>query len=615
MATELDSELLADFLTESGELLERLSEQLVSLEQAPEDRELLNAIFRGFHTIKGSAGFFELNPVVRTAHAAEEVFGVLRAGKARLDGDMLDAVLQALDALKTMLDAVSASQPPPAADSDLLQHLLHLAECSATPAVVAPVVIAKPALTDAGLPGDPFSDDEFEKLLDQLHGQNQPPVASLTTPVIIAPVETSPAPAPAAPAIAVDPEAASVRVDTHRLDQVMDLVGELVLVRNRIKRLVADQGVSSELRKAFSELDVTTSGLQNQVTRMRMQPIRKLFGRFPKLARDTARKLGKQVEVERIGEDTELDKTLAEALGDPLMHMVRNAVDHGLEMPDVRIAAGKPAAGRITLSAEQLGDQIMVTVRDDGAGMNAQKLRRKGLEKGLISAADAARMGHDESLQLVFMAGFSTKEQVSDLSGRGVGMDVVRSNILALNGAVSIESEEGRGSAIHIRVPLTLSIQPVLMIERATRLFAIPLSAVQDVFTLDPAQLIRCERASQRDDRGRDLQWEGVAYRDGRLPLLRLSRWTLEPDDEGCPHVVVVRVGNEHYGLIAGQVRGREEIVVKPLGRVLKGLSGVAGGTVTSDGRIALILEMPGLVAAYERAMTASGSTSLAGAG
>lgn len=609
MGIELDSELRDDFLTESRELLLRLSEQLVDLERTPDDRDLLNAVFRGFHTLKGSAGFFELNSVVRLAHSAEEIFGLLRTGQCKLDASMLDSILEALDGLREMLEAVAADREPPAPNPDLLEVLEFIAVAngagSSSAAHDAPAV----EVTAAGIPGDPFSDDEFEALLNQLQGtpSTAAPISTVAATPAAAPTPAAPPPrstslATAAPPTAAepahaapDPEQASVRVDTQRLDQVMDLLGELVLVRNRIKSLSAIEPISSEMRKAISELDVTTSGLQNQVTRMRMQPIRKLFSRFPKLARDTARKLGKMVDVERVGEDTELDKTLIELLGDPLMHMVRNAIDHGLEMPETRLAAGKPAGGRVVLSAEQLGGQIVVAISDDGAGMDPDKLRKKAIEKGLIDPVDAARLNRDECLQLIFMAGFSTKDQVSDLSGRGVGMDVVRSNIQALNGVVAIESELGKGSTIRMRLPLTLAIQPVLMVERGRRLFALPLQAVHDVFKLETAVIGRADNG-----------WEVAPYRDAQLRLIRLSCWLgagdAVGDEEADQHIVVVLIGSDYYGLVVGRVRGREEIVVKPLGRMLKGLSGVAGGTVTSDGRIALILELPGLVSAYERA-------------
>jgi two-component system chemotaxis sensor kinase CheA len=601
MAIETDNELKADFLTESQELIERVSEQMLSLERHPEDRDLLNAIFRGFHTIKGSAGFFDLQPVVALAHAAEDIFGLLREGKRSLTPEMLDAVLETLDTLRSMLDQVARNREPECNES-LVSALKALVRAPAAAPVPKPAVKSTSAAQ-----ADPFSDDEFEALLDQLQGRAEPPAptppgaSDRAAEAISAGI---PVPEPMAPVVVAetqraaensDPERNSVRVDTQRLDQVMDLVGELVLVRNRIKSQGALPGAAtSELRKAFSELDVVTSGLQTQVTRMRMQPIRKLFARFPKLARDTARKLGKQVELERVGEDTELDKTLVEALGDPLMHMVRNAVDHGLESPEVRVAAGKAATGHITLSAEQSGGQILITVSDDGAGMNPDRLRAKALERGLIGEPEAARLSRDECLQLVFLPGFSTKEQVSDLSGRGVGMDVVRSNIVALGGAVSIESEPGKGSRIRIRVPLTLAIQPVLMVERDRRLFALPLQAVEDVFALEPGLL-------HAEDGGWELPWEWVPYRKERLRLLRLSRWTGDRSDNGRQHVVVVNIGGERYGLLCGIVRGREEIVVKPLGRLLKGLAGVAGGTVTSEGRVALIVELPGLLTAYER--------------
>ncbi|MDZ4077929.1 chemotaxis protein CheA [Hydrocarboniphaga sp.] len=661
MAIEIDNELKTDFLNESLDLIERVSEQLVGLERTPDDRELLNAIFRGFHTIKGSAGFFELDAVVELAHAAEDLFGLLRSGVRTLTPDLLDAILESLDQLRGMLELVAMEGVPERSD-ELVMVLRQMASAAGSSSLphagespsrserregltengVSSPVFPSPGSSNHPLPqagegtsnSDPFSDDEFEALLDQLQGKPASVSAthtSSTQPACLSSLPLagespraagergnldsssmahfpgSPSPGAArhplpqagegngaahlAAAGQADPERLEIRVDTQRLDHVMDLIGELVLVRNRIKRLGATPGTAiGELRKTFSELDVITSGLQAQVTRMRMQPIRRLFAKFPKLARDTARKLGKQVEVERIGEDTELDKTLVEALGDPLMHMVRNAVDHGLETPGVRIAAGKPTCGRIVLSAEQAGGQIVVTVSDDGAGMNADRLRAKALERGLIGEAEAARMTREECLQLVFLPGFSTKEQISDLSGRGVGMDVVRSNIVALGGVVAIESEPGRGSTIRIRLPLTLAIQPVLMIERASRLFALPLQAVQDVFTLD-ASLVGAS----------DDGWERVPYRDHSLRLLRLARWTGDEHDGEREHVVVVNIGSERYGLIAGSVRGREEIVVKPLGRLLKGLSGIAGGTVTSEGRVALIVELPGLLAAYER--------------
>jgi len=388
-----------------------------------------------------------------------------------------------------------------------------------------------------------------------------------------------------------EPVETTVRIDTERLDHVMNLVGELVLVRNRFKALPVNP-TREDMRKAIAELDLITSRLQGTIMGMRMQPIRKLFAKFPRMVREIARKLGKDIEVETFGEDTELDKSLVEALNDPLVHMVRNSVDHGVEMPETRKSNGKPAKGKLRLAAEQLGDQIQITIADDGAGIDPERLRKKAVEKGLVDAATAARMSLDESLQIIFLPGLSTKEEVSELSGRGVGMDVVRSNISALNGNILIDSAVGRGTTFSIRLPLTLAIQPVLMVNVGPRLFALPLQPVKDVFPLEPTKVRKLD------------QWEAVAYQERALRLLRLDRWATmdryrEPDHEDI--VVVVEVGRENFGIVVDSVRAREEIVVKPLGRMLRGLAGVGGATVTGDGRVALIVDLSGLISAREQ--------------
>ncbi|HEX4895687.1 MAG TPA: chemotaxis protein CheA, partial [Solimonas sp.] len=361
-----------------------------------------------------------------------------------------------------------------------------------------------------------------------------------------------------------------------------------------LKALRAQRGADENLARAISELDFITRGLQNAVMQIRMQPIRKVFSRFPKLARDVARSLDKQVEVELHGEDTDLDKTLVEALADPLVHMVRNSVDHGIEMPAERQRRGKPAAGKLTLSAEQQGDHILIVVRDDGAGMDPERIRSKAVEKGLVDPGAASSMSTDECLQLLFLPGFSTKDQVSDLSGRGVGMDVVMSSIKALNGTVQIESRLGQGSAIKIRVPLTLAILPALMVFADGRAFALPLSAVSDVFQLNVEAIRKLDR------------WDVVLTRRDTLRLVYLDPW-MQAADSGQPrHVVVAQVGEERYGFVVREVRGREEIVIKPLGASLRGLAGIAGATVLPDGRVALILDFPGLVESYKKTLGAS---------
>ncbi|HEY0973737.1 MAG TPA: chemotaxis protein CheA [Solimonas sp.] len=606
MSTAADDDIRADFLAEAGELVERVGGQLIELESRPDDSELLNAIFRAFHTVKGGAGFLNLGALVELCHATEDVFNALRGGRRRVDAALLDAVLQSLDQVQAMMAAVTARAEPVPAPPTLIAALHELAKAPAAPAAPEEAVLPV-APPKAAAPSDPnhISDDEFEALLDQLHGKKPaavptavaagpvpPPVAEPVAAPLAAPAVPSAA-APSPPVAAAKSEAeTTVRVDTAKLDKLMNLVGELVLARNRLKALRAQAG-GEAVQRAIGELDFITRGLQGAVMQIRMQPIKKVFSRFPKLARDVARGLGKQVEVELQGEDTDLDKNLVEALADPLVHMVRNSVDHGIELPAERVRRGKPPAGKLVLSARQEGDHILISVTDDGAGMDPERLREKAVEKGLLDRASAAQLSTEECLQLVCLPGFSTKEQVSDLSGRGVGMDVVMSRIKALNGSLQIESKPGHGSRLHIRVPLTLAILPALIVQCEERRYALPLAAVSDVFQLDADAIRKLDR------------WDVVPTRRDTLRLIPLDPW-LEPLRSGPRHVVVAQVGEERYGFVVREVRGREEIVIKPLGPSLRGLAGIAGATVMPDGRVALILDFAGLVEAWKRTLGVS---------
>ena len=382
----------------------------------------------------------------------------------------------------------------------------------------------------------------------------------------------------------------SVRVDTKRLDDIMNMVGELVLVRNRLQRLGA-QSEDEHMHKAVSNLDVVTTDLQSAVMATRMQPIKKVFGRFPRVVRDLARSLKKEINLEMHGEETDLDKNLVEALSDPLVHLVRNSVDHGIEAPDVREKAGKPRQGRVTLSAEQEGDHILLSIEDDGAGMDPDVLRRKAVEKGIYEQDAADRLTNSECYNLIFSAGFSTKDQISDVSGRGVGMDVVKTKISQLNGQLSVESELGKGSRIVIKVPLTLAIMPTLMIMLGDQSFALPLVNVVEIFHLD------LSKKNIVDGR------ECIVVRDKVFPLFHIKRWLVkgaagQPEPENA-HVVIVAMGTRRVGFVVDQLIGQEEVVIKPLGRALQGTPGMAGATITGDGRIALIIDVPSLLQNY----------------
>jgi two-component system chemotaxis sensor kinase CheA len=673
---QLDDEILQDFLIEAQEILERLDSQLVALEAAPDDHELLNAVFRGFHTIKGGAGFLSLDTMVEVAHKAEDVFGLLREGKRQVTARLMDVILQVLDTLRGMFEELNGGQAPHAAAPELIAALISLAKgedladdspAPAIPAEPAPleeagefddvvaqmmseseaegaadVPAAAPAEATAG-GSELISDDEFEALLDNLHGKGQfhaeaapPPAAAPAVPaagsdlisddefealldnlhgkgqfhVDAAPVAAPAVRATAAPAVHAEAPAAAghdahpsdaakaaqnkdttVRVETEILDRIMNMVGELVLIRNRLANLQASIG-DPEVTQTVSNLDVVTSDLQMAAMKTRMQPIKKVFGRFPRVVRDLARSLKKEIELVMIGEDTDLDKNLVEALSDPLVHLVRNAVDHGIEGPDQRAAAGKSRTGVLTLAAEQSGDQILLTIKDDGRGMDADVLRAKAVEKGLLEPDAAARLSQREAFELIFLPGFSTKEQISDVSGRGVGMDVVKTRITQLNGSIEIDSTPAIGTTIRIRVPLTLAILPTLMVVLKSQIFALPLVNVKEIIDFKLAQA--------RDVNGRKM----LVVRGKALPLYYLSHWLVDGVYDRViesGHVVIVAVGSQHFALLVDELIGQEEVVIKPLGAMLHGTKGLAGATITGNGRIALILDLPELVDACAR--------------
>jgi len=600
-------DIAADFIIEAQEILDRLGEQLVALEQDPHDSNQLNAVFRGYHTLKGGAGFLAIHAMVELCHAAEETLGLVRSGQATLAAHHFDAAQQSLDYLQAMLDAVAAGEEPGHAPPALIaQFDAGAAPVAARPAAVAgdadlitddefealldqlhgsgaPTRVAAPVPADDGL----ISEDEFEALLDQLHGGKPPGAVAVAPAPAVAPAAVRPAAAPAAaPRALAKPLAEAeqtVRVDTKRLDAIVNLIGELVLSRNRLKTLrvrLRDE----ELDRAVSTLDIATARLQSAVMRTRMQPVGKVFSRFPKVARDVARNLSKEVELELVGAETELDRNLVEALADPLVHLVRNAIDHGIEMPELREAQGKPRNGHVRLSAQQEGDYVSIEVQDDGAGIDPEKLRAKAREKGLIDPEAAARLSSEECLHLVFLPGFSTKQEVTDISGRGVGMDVVQSRIRELSGQIQIQSELGRGSRFMIRVPLTLAILPTLLVQAGEDVYALPLARVMEVLHAPPTQL----------------GWfDGRAVLDRRshtLALVDLRRWLdVPPMQASLLTIVVLQAGESRFGLVVDQVRGREEVVIKPLPKALRGLRGYAGATLIGDGRMALILDVDGL--------------------
>lgn len=560
-----DPALLADFLDEAGDWVGRIGEDLMALDADAIDAERINRLFRGFHTIKGGAGFLGMEAMAKLCHAAEDLINLLRAPGSHASAGQCDALLAALTALEGMM---------------------HSARQGMTPAFADAVCAQLKAAQGAPDPNAEISEDEFDALLDALHGPTGVPGAATPamTPAAMPVATAVQAPAPsqppaptASPGAAVEHET-TLRVDTHRLDRILGLAGELVLARNRLKSLHDEP--PSLRAPALAELDRVVSTLQSAVMQVRMQPVGRLFARMPRLVRELSRSLGKQVVLDLAGEDTELDKTLVEALSDPLLHLVRNALDHGIERPDQRRLAGKAEQGRLQLSALQEGEHVVIELTDDGGGVDPVRVRDKAVQKGLISAEQAATLSISDSQALLFRPGFSTRDAVTEVSGRGVGLDVVKSALTALGGQVELVSEPGHGTTFRLRLPLTLSILPALMAGVGLQALAIPLSSVREVFRLDPTEVQRIEGRPQ------------LIHGSNRMPLVDLrERFAGSVAGDGSALVVTVQRGSRHGGLVVDAVSGREEVVVKPLGETLAGQVPFSGAAVLGDGRIALVLD------------------------
>jgi len=537
MSFSVDKTILLDFVAEAEENLEKLSAQLVELEKKPQDENLLNEIFRHFHTIKGAASFFSLQHLVDICHAAENIFITLRNHEREMNASLMDVILQTLDAVHQILKKIKNDEMLPTPDMAVLQRLN---------------MFAQP---------DPKSQDN--KKNNSVENKNPSQKQEISS------------------------SGNTVRIEITRLDGLMNLVGELVLSRNRLM-ILKETLQNNELDNVIDNVDVLTSELQVSVMKMRMQPIQKTFSRFPRITRDLARSLKKDIRLELEGEQTDLDKNVVEALTDPLVHLIRNAIDHGIEAEDVRLAQGKPSVGCVTLSAQQAGDHITLSVRDDGAGIDPEVLRKKAAEHGFIDAIVAQQLSEKECFNLIFLPGFSTKMHASDISGRGMGMDVVKEKMKQLNGSVEVTSILGRGTQIHIKIPLTVAILGALKVVVGEQTFVLPLADVHEVFRYDLTKINVIDGQTM------------IFTPDRVLPIFYLKKWLAQnaSTQEKHPgsHVVVVNTSTGLVGLVVDRLLGQEEVVIKPLGHILHDVIGVAGATILSDGKPAIILDVPGLL-------------------
>jgi two-component system chemotaxis sensor kinase CheA len=595
-------EMLQDFLTEASELLAGVDNKLVDLEKRPGDAGLLNDIFRGFHTIKGGAGFLNLPAMVDLCHLTENIFDKLRRNALRLNASIMDAILEATGVVRVMFDHLGRGAQPQPASTALLARLRAVisgeapAPASKAPAEAGSNVAAASEHSPqvrAAAAGQPDWDAFFHSVTAR---PRSAPARDAEKPYGRRAID-EPTVDPAAPGrritdrVAAAVRETTIRIDTSRLDHVLNLSGELGLAKNRLNCLRADvvSGRSNpdlirDIDEAVNQLDLVVGDLQRAVMKTRMQPIGRLFQKYPRMARDLARSLGKEVDLVLEGEDTELDRAMIDDLADPLIHLVRNAVDHGVETAAERMAAGKPACSSVHLSAMQEGDHVSIVIRDDGRGMNPEILRRKAIEKGLIEADAANRLDANQSLHLVFLPGFSTKDQVSSISGRGVGMDVVKTGIEKLNGRIEIESEMGVGTTFSIALPLTLAILPVLVVKHGAQPFAVPLGMVHEILPLR-AQSI--QRVGGRAT---------VVVRDQVLALRSLSALLGWPSNATPKYGVLMQCANTAFVLAVDDYVGREDVVIKPLTDIKP--EGVAGATLSGDGSVILVLDIEPLLKA-----------------
>ena len=640
-------EILQDFLVESFELVEKLDEDLVELENTPEDLELLNGIFRVAHTVKGASSFLNFDVLTHLTHHMEDVLNKARHGDLIITPDIMDVVLESIDLMKALLNVIRDTSAD--AGIDVAACVARLDKISGgdgevkTPVASAPAEtveeVAEVVVAEDEPDYDNMSPDDLEAEIERLLNERQdedkakrqakidagesvlaappspdeepeptPKPEPTPEPVVTTPVPVTPTPPPA-PAKTAPKESAkaaapakrtpaaveqTIRVDVKRLDHLMNLIGELVLAKNRLIKINDDveeryegEEFLEELNQVVSIVSLVTTDLQIAVMKTRMLPIGKVFNKFPRMIRDLTRELNKKIELEISGEDTELDKSIVEEIGDPLVHIIRNSCDHGIETPDIRIAAGKPEIGTIALKAYNEGNQIVIQIDDDGKGLDAVMLKNKALEKGLIVEKEADSMSDKEAFSLIMKPGFSTAAAVTNVSGRGVGMDVVKTNIEKVNGIIDIESEVGRGSSINLKIPLTLAIIQALLVGVQEEHYAIPLASVLETVRISKDEIYTVE--------GRSV----MRLREDVLSLVHIGDiFEVERILDASEHayVVVLGLGTQKLGLIVDTLVGQEEIVIKSLGDYLKGIEGVAGATIRGDGGVTLIVDVVALM-------------------
>jgi len=620
-------EILEDFLVEAFELVEQIDQDLVELESNPEDLELLNRIFRVAHTVKGSSSFLNFDVLTKLTHHMEDVLNKARREELKITPEVMDVILESVDMMKGLLEGIKESGTDTQCGIEIDdicnrfdaisqgKSLAEVAEAAPKEEEKTEEVQEEPEEEpDYSNMTDEEVEAEIQRLLEEKmkekeakkakkkaqEAKKETPKETKTEPAkeALAPATTANTPAPKndtnnTKKVPTTPEQ-TIRVEVKRLDHLMNLIGELVLGKNRLLKIYDDveeryegEKFLEELNQVVSAVSLVTTDLQIAVMKTRMLPVSKVFNKFPRLVRDLSRELNKEIELVTSGEDTELDKSIVEEIGDPLVHMIRNSCDHGIESPEEREAKGKPRKGTVKLQAYNEGNQIVIAIEDDGAGMDPEFLKKKAIEKGVITEREAAQLTDKEAYALIFRPGFSTAAKVTGVSGRGVGMDVVKTNIEKLNGIIDIDSEVGKGSVFKLKIPLTLAIMQSLLVSVQEEFFAIPLASVLETVRISIDEIYTIE--------GKNV----LRIRNEILPLVRLSdMFGVEQVFDTGEHVYVVIIGlaESKLGIIVDGLVGQEEIVIKSMGDYLQGIEGIAGATIRGDGGVTLITDVAAMM-------------------
>ncbi len=621
------AEILESFLVETREILEKLDVDLMELENRPDDKDLLNEIFRSFHTIKGTSGFLGLEKLQKVTHRCEDLLNKLRKGEISLNEEIMDAILLAYDTIKALVDVIEANKNEDYDTSEVVEKLTNLIEALNAGASGAQPAEQKeepekveeeqaPAETSEEAEETEEKEEEkevqeekeeeiHEEAVEEKEEKTEEPAAKpeKTEEPKTEKKEEAPKPKPQEPKkpaqqVAAKKADSTIRVEVERLDDLLNIVQELVLGRNRLLQVnntVLQEFEGTEISRALSEatqqIDLMTTELQLAVMKTRMVKIGKVFNRFPRVIRDLSKMTGKKVRLEIVGEETELDKTLIEEINDPLVHMVRNSVDHGIEPPEEREKLGKDPTGTITLSAEQEGNNIIIVIEDDGRGIDPEKIKAKAIEKGIITPEKAEEMNKNDILNLIFAPGFSTAQKVSNVSGRGVGMDVVKTNVTKLRGIINIETEVGKGSKFIIKLPITLAIIQGLLVQIDTEVVVIPLNTVIEVVRVSKEDIYSIGSS------------EVIKLRDTVIPLVDLKESLYRrgfSSEKDWYYIVIVGIAEKRFGLKVDRLLGQEEIVIKSLGKYLGNIKGIAGSTIMGDGTVVMIADIADIVTQIE---------------